>query len=99
MKTRYISDNNRKEVQRKYVDHILGEMDFMQIKDKLRDYLTKEKDKSGNYSLECEIRRESPEVLVDNWQDFDQPATLTKKKHRDDYNFDDPSTQEELSHA
>lgn len=99
MKTKYITDDNRIEVQRKYIDQILGEMDFMQIKDKLRDYLTKEKDRSGNYSLECEIRKETPEILVDNWQDFDQPSTLTKKKNRDDYNFDDPSTQEELSHA
>ena len=77
MKTRYISEDNRKEVQRKYIDQIIGEMDFMQIKDALRDCITKEKDKSGNYALECEIRKEAPEVLVDNWEDFDEPATLT----------------------
>jgi hypothetical protein len=113
MKSRYINEENRKEVQRKYIDQILGEMDFMQIKDKLRDYLSKEKDKSGNYSLECEIRKETPEVLVDNWEDFDQPATLTKKKSQDShlsewyseggsgttFEQDDPSTQEELYHA
>jgi hypothetical protein len=97
MKARYINDSNRKEVQRKYIDQILGEMDFMQIKDKLRDYLTKEKDKSGNYSLESEIRKEAPEVLVDNWEDFDQPATLTKPKKS--FSIDSPSTQEELYHA
>lgn len=99
MKTRYINDSNRQEVQRKYIDQILGEMDFMQIKDGLRNYLTKEKDRSGNYSLESEIRKEAPEVLVDNWQDFDQPATLTKKKDRSDFEIDDPSTQEELAHV
>jgi len=97
MKTRYINDTNRKEVQRKYIDQILGEMDFMQIKDKLRDYLTKEKDKSGNYSLESEIRKEAPEVLVDNWEDFNQPTTLTKPKK--EFHLDSPSTEEEYHHA
>ena len=77
MKTRYVSQINRKEVQRKYIDQILGELDFMQIKDRLRDYLEHEKDKESNYALESEIRKEAPEVLVDNWEDFDGPATLT----------------------
>jgi hypothetical protein len=80
MKVRYISEVNRKEIQRKYIDQILGELDFMQIKDRLRDYLSKDKDKSSNYSLESEIRKEAPEVLVENWEDFDQPATLAKKR-------------------
>jgi hypothetical protein len=78
MRTRYVSEINRKEVQRKYIDVILGELDFMQIKDRLRDYLNKEKDKESNYSLEAEIRKEAPEILVDNWEDFDGPATLTE---------------------
>ena len=77
MKTRYVSDINRKEVQRKYIDQVLGELDFMEIKDLLRDYLTKEKDRSSNYALESEIRKEAPDVLVENWEDFDGPATLT----------------------
>jgi len=97
MKSRYISEDNRQEVQRKYIDQILGELDFMQIKDRLRDYLTKEKDRSSNYSLECEIRKESPEVLVENWEDFNMPATLTKDK--DSSFLDFPSTQEEFHHA
>jgi len=100
MKSRYVNETNRKEIQRKYIDQILGELDFMQIKDLLRDYLTKEKDKSSNYSLESEIRKESPEVLVDNWEDFDQPATLTKnKKDKIDFRIDSPSSQEEYHHA
>jgi hypothetical protein len=98
MKTRYIKEINRRDIQRKYIDHILGELDFMQIKDYLRDYLSKEKDRSSNYSLECEIRKEAPEVLVDNWEDFSQPATLTKNKD-DWFNPDSPSTEEELHHA
>ena len=80
MRTRYVSENNRKEVQRKYIDQILGELDFMQIKDRLRDYLEHEKDKESNYSLEAEIRKEAPEVLVENWEDFNGPATLTENE-------------------
>ena len=81
MRCRYVSETNRKEIQRKYIDQILGELDFMEIKDLLRDYLTKEKDKSSNYALESEIRKEAPEVLVDNWEDFNGPATLTQEEY------------------
>jgi len=82
MRARYISQVNRKEVQRKYIDQILGELDFMEIKDRLRDYLQKEKDKESNYALEAEIRKEAPEVLVENWEDFDTPTTLTQGRER-----------------
>lgn len=92
MRARAVNYINRKEIQRKYIDQILGELDFMQIKDRLRDYLTKEKDKESNYSLECEIRKEAPDVLVDNWEDFSVPATLTKSEDR-------PKAQEELHHV
>lgn len=80
MKTRFINQYNRQDVQRKYIDQILGELDFMQIKDRLRDYLSKEKDKESNYALEAEIRKEAPEVLVDNWEDFNGPALLTEER-------------------
>jgi hypothetical protein len=50
----------------------------MEIKDKLRDYFDLEKDKESNTSLEAEILHEAPDILVDNWEDFDSPATLTK---------------------
>lgn len=76
MKARYVNYTNRKEIQRKYIDQILGELDFMQIKDRLRDYLQKEKDKESHYALEAEIRKEAPEVLVDNWSDFEEPAVI-----------------------
>jgi hypothetical protein len=82
MRTRYVSEINRKEVQRKYIDVILGELDFMQIKDRLRDYLEHEKDKESNYALEAEIRKEAPEVLVENWEDFSGPATLTENEEQ-----------------
>lgn len=81
MKTKYINQLNRGEIQRKYIDQILGSLDFMEIKHRLRDYLAKEKDLESNKSLEAEIRQEAPEVLVDNWEDFDEPATLTEHQH------------------
>jgi hypothetical protein len=80
MKSRVINNNNRQEIQRKYIDQILGELDFMQIKNRLRDYLELEKDKSSNQALESEIRHEAPDILVDNWEDFNDPATLTSSR-------------------
>lgn len=97
MRPRAINIINRKEIQRKYIDQILGELDFMQIKDKLRDYLSKEKDKESNYALEQEIRKEAPEVLVDNWEDFSAPATLTKNKD-DESHFSLEETEEQEQH-
>ena len=73
-----LNNLNRNEIQRKYIDHILGSLDFIEIKDKLRDYLDLEKDKESDRALEAEIRHEAPEILVDNWEDFEQSATLTK---------------------
>lgn len=81
MKARFINQSNRKDIQRKYIDQILGSLDFMQIKDSLRDFLEKEKDRESNYALEAEIRKQAPDVLVDNWEDFDGPATLTEEYH------------------
>lgn len=80
MKSFVINNQNRKEIQRKYIDTILGSLDFIQIKDRLRDYLDFEKDKESNRSLELEIRHEAPDILVDNWEDFSESATLTKAK-------------------
>jgi hypothetical protein len=78
MKNRVLTEHNRIEIQRKYIDHILGSLDFMEIKDRLRDYLELEKEMESNAALEAEIRHEAPDVLVDNWEDMKQPATLTK---------------------
>ena len=80
MKSRFIGSDNRVEIQRKYIDQILGELDFMQIKDYLRDYISKEKDKESNYALEAEIRKEAPDVLVDNWDSSDGPTTLIEEE-------------------
>lgn len=80
MKTKFINQYNRTDIQRKYIDYILGSLDFMQIKDRLRDYLSKEKDKESHRALEAEIRKEAPDVLVDNWEDFHEPALLTESE-------------------
>ncbi len=81
MRNRILTEKNRVEVQRKYIDHILGSLDFMEIKDRLRDYLESEKTFESNAALEAEIRHEAPDVLVDNWEDMSGPATLTKGRN------------------
>jgi hypothetical protein len=81
MRNRVLTEKNRVELQRKYIDHILGSLDFMEIKDRLRDYLEIEKDKESDVALEAEIKHEAPDVLVDNWEDMQGPATLTKGRH------------------
>jgi hypothetical protein len=78
MKTRVLNAHNRIEIQHKYIDYILGSLDFMQIKDMLRDYLEIEKTFESDAALEAEIRHEAPDILVDNWSDADVPVTLTK---------------------
>ncbi len=78
MQTWKINSSNREDIQRRYVDRILSELDFMQIKDRLRDYLYLEKEKASNKTLEAEIQHEAPDLLEDHWEDFDEPATLTK---------------------
>jgi hypothetical protein len=78
MKSFVINNYNRNDVQRKYIDTILGSLDFIEIKQRLRNYLELEKDRESNKSLELEIRHEAPELLIDNWEDFDEPATMTE---------------------
>lgn len=75
-----VSELNRREIQDKYIDYLLGSMDFMEIKDKLREFLEIEKTLSSNGELENEIYSEAPEVLLENWEDFDGPATLTESE-------------------
>lgn len=78
MKNITVCANNRADIQRRYIDHILGSLNFLEIKDKLRDYLNLEKDKESDESLEAEILHEASEILVDNWEDLDSPI-LTKE--------------------
>lgn len=71
---------NRKDIQDKYIDHLLGSMDFMEIRNQLREFLDIEKTLESDADLEAEIYVEAPEVLRDCWEDFDGPATLTQSE-------------------
>lgn len=66
--TRRINDFNRIDIQSQYIDHLIGSMDFMQIKDLLRDYVEYEKDKQTDSDLEAEILHEAPYLLEEEWQ-------------------------------
>lgn len=78
MKLQSLTAYNRSDIQKRYVDHVLGSMDFMEIKDSLRDFLEIEKTLYSNKDLESEILNEVPELLLDNYEDFDEPALLTQ---------------------
>lgn len=80
MRIQSLTVYNRKDIQDKYIDYLLGSMDFMEIKNKLKEFLELEKTLESNSDLEAEILSEAPEVLLDNWEDFDEPATLTENE-------------------
>lgn len=80
MRIQSLTVSNRREIQNKYIDHLLGSMDFMEIRNKLREFLDLEKTLESDTDLEAEIFSEAPEVLLENWEDFDSPATLTKSE-------------------
>lgn len=80
MRIQSLTVYNRKDIQDKYIDYLLGSMDFMEIKNKLKEFLELEKTLESNSDLEAEILSEAPEVLLDNWEDFDEPATLTQSE-------------------
>lgn len=60
-----VDDFNRTEIQRKYIDHIIGQMDFAEIKRELWNYVNSDKNRYSNYSLELEISRDAPKILGD----------------------------------
>jgi|688.fasta_scaffold772889_1 hypothetical protein len=63
---------NREDVQNKYIDAIIAHMDFMEIRDALREYLDKEKSRYTHKHLYREIKKQSPEILrevFDNYVD------------------------------
>ena len=80
MRIQSLTVYNRKDIQDKYIDYLLGSMDFMEIRNKLKEFLELEKTLESNSDLEAEILSEAPEVLLDNWEDFDEPATLTQSE-------------------
>jgi hypothetical protein len=58
-----IDKYNRGEVQRQYVDSIISRMDFMEIRDCLRDHINEDLDNLSNGDLYDEIRVKRPELV------------------------------------
>jgi len=71
-----IDSSNRQDIQNKYIHAIISSMDFMEIRDALRDYLTKEKNRYTHKHLYREIKKQNPEILREMFQD-DYVDTLT----------------------
>jgi hypothetical protein len=71
-----IDSSNRDEVQEKYVHAIIAHMDFMEIRDALREYLYKEKNRYTDKHLYKEIKNQNPEILREIFQD-DYVETIT----------------------
>lgn len=55
-----INHINREEIQKKYVDALVGNMDFLSIKQMLRDYIDDEKRFYSDEDLKDEILSRSP---------------------------------------
>lgn len=60
-----VDDFNRTEIQRNYIDYLIGKMDFMEVKRELWNYINRDKNRYSNYSLELEISRDAPQILGD----------------------------------
>lgn len=60
-----ISQSNRDQIQAKYVDSIIAHLDFIQIRELLRDYLHSEKNLYSNDDLYDEILSKGPEYFSD----------------------------------
>lgn len=58
-----VDDFNRTEIQRNYIDYLIGKMDFMEVKRELWNYINKDKNRYSNYSLELEISRDAPQII------------------------------------
>jgi hypothetical protein len=64
-----INDTNRLDIQSQYVDHIVGSLDFIEVRSLLRNYIEYEKDKLGDGSLYAEILHKAPYLLEQNLDD------------------------------
>lgn len=63
MKTLSINHWNRQEIQTKYIDAIIANLDFMQIREMLRDYLSEEKNLYSNDDLRDEILSRNSNIM------------------------------------
>jgi hypothetical protein len=64
-----IDDANRQQIQDDYIQAIIAHMDFMEIRDALREYLIKEKNRYNHKHLLREIKKQNPEILREIFQD------------------------------
>jgi hypothetical protein len=53
----------------RYVDDIVGSFDFLEVKEKLKEYLIREKYQLSNDELELEIMRSNPHLFTDLYVD------------------------------
>lgn len=80
-----VDDFNRTEIQRNYIDYLIGKMDFMEVKRELWNYINRDKNRYSNYSLELEISRDAPQILGDlvsgslHLTDNEKSTTVSKK--------------------
>lgn len=58
-----VDNYNRSTVQKEYVDSIISRMDFMEIRDCLRDHINENFDLLSNDDLYDEIRVKRPEIV------------------------------------
>lgn len=58
-----IDSTNRDSVQKEYVDSIIANMDFMEIRDSLRSYIHDNLDLLSHDDLYDEIRVKRPEIV------------------------------------
>jgi hypothetical protein len=60
-----IDSYNRDIAIERYIDDIVGSMHFLEVKERLKDCLLKEKNQLPNDDLEIEIMRHDPGLLTD----------------------------------
>lgn len=58
-----IDNSNRDSVQKEYVDSIIANMDFMEIRDSLRNHIHDDLDLLSHDDLYDEIRVKRPEIV------------------------------------
>jgi hypothetical protein len=60
-----IDDTDREMIIERYVYDIVGRLNFIDVKEHLKDCLLQEKSRLNNYDLEAEIMRHDPSLLTD----------------------------------
>lgn len=58
-----VNQNNRDEIQSKYINYLISRMDFIEIRHVLKDYLNTEKIFYSNDDLLDEIKSRGPEAI------------------------------------